>query len=107
MDRPNCGLVLQPDLLWDGNLKTSFIVSGRSDSNYVKEPITHRSVSGGCVMLNDMPIRFRSSTQKKVALLIEKSELYAAIMTAQYMLYLLHVMKSIGVCSTTYDSGSR
>ncbi len=97
VDRPNCGLVLQPDVIWDGNLKTPFIVSGRSDSDYAKEPITFRSVSGGCVMLNGAPVGFISSTQKTVALLVMEAELYAAVMTAQDMLYVLHMLESIAL----------
>ncbi len=60
VDMPNCGLILQPDVLWDGDPKTPFIVSGQSDFDYVKEPITYRSVSGGHVMLNGTPVGFRS-----------------------------------------------
>ncbi len=56
VDRPNCRLVIQPDVLWDGYPKTKFIVAGRSDFDYTKEPITLRSVSGGCVMLNGTPV---------------------------------------------------
>ena len=81
VDMPNHGLVLQPDVLWDGDPKTPFIVSGRSDSDYVKEPTTCSCVSGGLVMLNGVPVGFRSSTQKKVALSVTEAELYAAIMT--------------------------
>ncbi len=76
VDRPNRGLVLQPDVLWDGDPKTKFIVAGRYDSDYVKEPITHRSVSGGCVMLNGAAVGFRISTQKTVTLLVTEAELY-------------------------------
>ena len=61
VDRPNRGLVLQPDVLWDGDPKTKFIVAGRSNYDYAKESITCRSVSGGRVMLNDTPVGFRSS----------------------------------------------
>ncbi len=71
--KPNRGLVLQPDVLWDGNPKTPFIVSGRSDSDYAKEPITHRSESGGRVMLNGTPVGFRSSSQKTVALSVTEA----------------------------------
>ncbi len=35
VNRPNHGLVLQPDVLWDGYPKTKFIVAGRSDSDYL------------------------------------------------------------------------
>ena len=97
VDRPKCGLVLQQDVLWGGNPKTPFIVSRRSDSVYAKEPITCRSVSGGRVMLNGAPVRFRSSTQKTVALSVTEAELYADIMAAQDILYLLYVLESIGL----------
>ncbi len=72
-------------------------MSGLSDSDYAKEPITCRSVSGGHGILNETPVRFRSSTQKAVELLVMDTELYAAIMTAQYMMYVLHVLESIGL----------
>ena len=84
VDRPNSGLVLQPYVLWDGDPKTKFIVAGRSDYDYAKEPITHRSVSGGRVMLNGAPVRFRSSMQKIVALSVTEAELYEAIIN-QYI----------------------
>ncbi len=93
VDRPNHGMVLQQDVLWDGNPKILFIVSGEIDSDYSKRPITHRSVSGGHVMSNVAPVQFRSSMQKIVALLVMAAELYAATMTAQDMLYLLHVLE--------------
>ena len=73
VNRLNGGLVLQLNVLWDGNPKTSFIVSGRYDSDYAKEPITCRSVSGGCFILNGAPVRFRSSIQKTVALLVAEA----------------------------------
>ena len=97
VDRPNCGLVLQPDVLYYDDPKTSFIVSNRTDSDYAKGPITRRSVSGGRVMLNGVPVKFRSSMQKTVALLVMETELYAAVMTAQDVLYVLHVLESIGL----------
>ncbi len=81
VDRPNRGLVLQPDVLWDGDLKTKFIVAGRSNSDYAKEPITRRTVSGGHAMLSGAPVGFRSSTQKTLVLLVREAELYAAVVT--------------------------
>ncbi len=93
VDMPNCGLVLQPDVLWDDNPKTPFVAFDKSDSDQAKEPMTHRSVSGGCVMLNSAPVGFRSSMQKTVALLVTEAELYAEVMTAQDMMYVLHVLE--------------
>ena len=47
--------------------------------------------------VNGAPVEFRSSTQKTVALFVTEGELYAAIMTAQDMLYVMHVLESIGL----------
>ncbi len=48
-------------------------------------------------MLNGAPVRFRSSTQKTVALLVTEAELHAAAMTAHNMLHILHVLESIAL----------
>ncbi len=72
-------------------------MSSRSDSDYVKDPITCRSILGGHVTLNGAPVGFRSSTQKSVALSAMEAELYASIMTVQDMLYVLHMLESIGL----------
>ena len=48
-------------------------------------------------MLNGAPIGFRCSTQKTVALLVIEAELYVVVMTTQDMLYILHVLESIGL----------
>ncbi len=47
-------------------------------------------------MLNSEPVRLRSSTQTTMALSVIEMELYAVVMTAQDMLYVLNVIKSIG-----------
>lgn len=94
---PNRGLVLRPDARWDGNPDFEFTIGGRSDSDYAKEPVTRRSVSGGRVLLNGSPVMFKSSTQKTVALSVTEAELYAAVLCAQDMLYVMHVMESMGL----------
>ncbi len=90
-------LTLQPDVLCKCVPKKKIIVAGRFDYDYAKEPITRRSVSGGCVILNGAPIGLRSLTQKTVALSVTEAERYVAVMTAQDMIYALHVLESIGL----------
>ncbi len=46
-------------------------------------------------MLNGVPVRFGSSTHKKVVLSFTEAELYAAVMTAHAILYVLNVLESI------------
>ena len=96
-DRPNRGLVLAPTRSWDGSNNFEFRVSGNSDSDYAKEPVDRRSVSGSVVRLEGSPVIFRSSTQKHVALSVTEAELYAAVSTAQDMLYCMNVLLSLGL----------
>ena len=56
-----------------------------------------RSVSGSVVKLEGIPVIFRSSTQKHVALSVTEAELYEAISTAQDMLYTMNVLLSLGL----------
>ena len=91
------GLVLQPTRKWDGTDKHLFKVNGKSDSDYAKEPVDRRSVSGSVVMLEGSPVIFRSSTQKHVGLSVTEAELYAGVSTAQNMLYTKNVLGSLGL----------
>ena len=97
-DRPNRGLVPAPAQLWDGINDFKFRVSsGNSDSDYAKEPVDCRSVSGSVVKLEGSPVIFHSSTQKHIALSVTEAELYAAVSTAQDMLYNMNVLLSLGL----------
>ena len=49
------------------------------------------------VRLEESPVIFRSSTQKHVALSVTEAELYAAVSTAQDMLYCMNVLLSLGL----------
>ncbi len=48
-------------------------------------------------MSSSTPARFRSSIQKKMTLSVTEAELYAAFMTTQQMMYVLHVSELIGL----------
>jgi len=97
VDTPDRGLVLKPEGEWDGKPDSiEFMISGRSDSDYAKEA-GFKSVSGHRVLLNGAPVMFKSGTQRIVALSVCEAELYAGISCAQDMLYVKHVIESIGL----------
>jgi hypothetical protein len=67
---PKRGLLLKPIGEWDGNLSYEFVITGRLDSDYVKDTDTRRSVSG---------IHKRSNTQKTVIFSVTEAELVTAM----------------------------
>ena len=87
------GLVLVPKDLWTTGY--SFKIHGRSDSNYTTNPDDHRSILGGRVFVNSMPICFRSVTQKFVTLSVTEAEIAAGVMVAQDMLYIYRLLESL------------
>ena len=96
-DTPNEGLILKPNATWDGSSDFEFEITGRSDSNYATDPETRRSVSGTRVSLNGAPVSWRSSTQRHVTLSVTEAELSAGVTCAQDMLYVMNLLKSIGL----------
>ena len=95
VDRPNRGLLLAPRRRWNGEKDFEFIISGKSDSDYAKEPEDRRSISGSVIYLEQAPVMFKSATQKHVALSVTEAELYAGVSTAQDMLYVKNVLESM------------
>ena len=55
---PNCGLILEPDAMWNCEDDFEFVIHGCSDSDYAMNTHDHHSVSGGHVFLNGAPIIF-------------------------------------------------
>ena len=51
------GRVIKPDSLWNGKNDFEFTIHGKSDSDFAKEPIERKSVSGWSVFLNRASIR--------------------------------------------------
>ena len=47
-----------------------------------------RSISGGIVFVKNIPISFRSATQKFITLLVMEAKIAAGVMVAQDMLYI-------------------
>jgi hypothetical protein len=88
---------LAPKRIWDGNPDFEFEILGRSDSDYATNPDHRRSVSGARTFLEECPTVFRSATQKTVSLSVTESEGSAGVMTAQDMLYVCRLLKSVGL----------
>jgi hypothetical protein len=80
------GLVLEPNRKWDGSQNHEFVISGRLDSDYAKEPKDRRSVSRHVVYLEGAPAMFKSSTERTMSLSTTKAETYAGATCVQDML---------------------
>jgi hypothetical protein len=85
LDTVEQGLVLKPNRKWDGSQSHEFVISGRSDSDYAKEPTDRCSVSGHVVYLEEVPAMFKSSTERTVSLSTTKAETYAGVTCVQDM----------------------
>jgi len=94
---PERGLLLKPDTVWDGDPDFEFVISGRSDSDYAKDPDRRRSVSGYSTFLSGAPITMKSRMQTSVTLSVTEAELVSATQCAQDMLFAMRVMESVGL----------
>ena len=93
---PERGLVLKPYGDWDQiSLYYKFEVMVKT-ADYAKCPET-RKVTGHVVYLNGLPITFRSSTQKMVSVSTTEAELYVAVMGVQDALFMINILKSLGL----------
>ena len=94
---PNRGVTLRPEGSWDGTKDYKFIISGRSDSDYVKDPDTRKLVSGTRVSVNGAPTQWRRATHKHVTLFVTEAEHAAAVTCAQDMIHQKHIVESVGL----------
>jgi len=92
------GILLKPNAKWDGKDKNFvFVVSGQSDSEFAKCPMTRKSVSGWATSLCGAPVTKKSKQQDIVAISVTEAEVNAACSCAQDMVYEYHLLKSIGL----------
>jgi hypothetical protein len=77
--------------------KFEFIIEGYSDSDYAKDPVKRRSVSGYCSFLEGCPVNTKSRMQPITSLSVTEAELVAATECAQDLLFIKHVLESIGL----------
>ncbi len=92
---PKRGLMIEPTEFWDGDKKFEFTISGRSDSDFAKDIISRRSVSGCSTFLCGAPVSIRSKMQDCVTLSVTEAELVAATQCAQDMLFVMRVLESM------------
>jgi hypothetical protein len=81
------GLVLKPDVKWNGDPEFILVIRGISDSDFVNKPETQKRVSGNSTFLCGAPAIQRSTMQSIVVLLVTEAELFADTNNAQDMLY--------------------
>jgi hypothetical protein len=91
------GIKIAPNTRWDGSPDFKFVISGRADSDDAKDLETRRSVSGIITFLCGAVITMRSKMMPMVALSVTEAELFAAVMTAQDMLFIMRIVESMGL----------
>jgi hypothetical protein len=90
---PNCGKIFQPIGKFVEGFK--FEISGRSDSDYAKCPITQKSVTGYKVCVNGAAVSTKSKMQQNVTLSVTEAELAAGVECAQDMIFMMRLIESI------------
>jgi hypothetical protein len=97
VDTEDRGLVLKPDVKWNGDPEFKLVIRGISDSDFAKDPETSESVSGNSTFLCGAPVIQRRTMQIIVALSVTEAKLFAATNNAQDMLYTKHIIESLGL----------
>ena len=93
----NRGRLIKPNATWDGSKDFEFVIDGKSDSDYAKDPITRCSVTGHTTRLCGVSIAEKCKMQNAVTLSVTESETASAVSCAQDMLFGMHVIESIGL----------
>ena len=91
------GWVIRPDCKWNGDKNFLFRIKGNSDSSYLSDPDTRRSVNGWMTRLCGAVISVRSKMMPIVALSVTEAELFAATLAAQDMLFIMRILHSVGL----------
>ena len=74
-----------------------FEIYGYSDSDYAKDPVKRRSVSGYSSFLEGCAVNTKSRMQPITALSVTEAELIAATECAQDLVFIKNVLESIGM----------
>jgi hypothetical protein len=92
------GLMLKPNKRWDPKDKDfEFEITGKSDSDFAKDPETRRSVSGWAAFLNGAPYARKSKMQKFVTLSVTEAECVSGTSCIQDMLYGKNFLEAMGL----------
>jgi hypothetical protein len=74
-----------------------FEITGYSDSDWAKDLMTRRSVSGWLTFLFDSPISMKSKVMPIVALSVREAKLFAATCCDQDVLFEVRILESMGL----------
>jgi hypothetical protein len=91
------GLFLKPNEYWNGDKNFPFEITGKSNSDFAKDPETRRSVSGWVAYLNGAPYVRKSKSQKFVTLSVTEAECVAATSCMQDMMFGRRLLESMGL----------
>jgi hypothetical protein len=94
---PNRGLSLKPTMKWDGNPDFEFVVRGRSDSDFAKDPERQQSVSGHSTFLCGAPVTVKSRMQGCVTPDVTSVELVSGTQCAQDVSFIMRIIESMGL----------
>ena len=94
---PNRGVTLKSNCTWDGSKNFKFKIIGRSDTDYMRDPNTRRSVRGVRTLINWSVTHWLSVTQNFVTLFVTESEQAGAVTCAQDMIFQKNVLESSGL----------
>jgi hypothetical protein len=89
------GLLLKPDVKWNGDPEFKLVIRGISDSDFAKDPETRKSESGNSTFLCGAPFIQCITMQRVVALSVTEAELFTATNNAQDMLYTKRITESL------------
>jgi hypothetical protein len=91
------GIKIAPNTRWDGSPEFKFVISGRADYDYAKDLETRRYVRSIITFLCGAVITMRSKMMLMVALSVTEAELFAAVVTAQDMPFIMRIFESMGL----------
>jgi hypothetical protein len=91
---PNRGLLLKPMMKWDKDSNFEFKITGRSYSDFTKDPEGHQSVSGYSTFLCGASVTTMSRMQGSVTLDVMSS---GDSMCARNVIQYMRVLESMGL----------
>jgi hypothetical protein len=97
VETPNSGLLLAPTGIWSGKADKELIIKGMSDTTYTSNYDTCHSVMGQTTFLNDSPVIMQSNMHRITDLSVTESELGGATEIKQDILFVMHVLESMGL----------
>ena len=86
-----------PNTKWDKSKDFEFEIAGRLDTDHAKNPVTRQSVASTRGRLIGAAVNARSAGQKFVTLSVTESEQGEMIHCAQDIIYVKHVLESVGL----------